>query len=93
MPHRGQVLGRRPARDGPATTVSLRASGPPARSWLPAPRPGREGRNLLLANGTSEQAAADRRFVEAREKAHGAADIRSHAEEVRARLVTNMRRE
>lgn len=53
----------------------------------PAPHPGREGRDLLLANDTPEQAEADRQVVERWEKANGKADIRSHAEQARARLL------
>lgn len=56
--------------------------GPPV-SHLGARHPDRE----LLADDTVEQAETDRRTVEAWERANGAPDIRSHAEEARARLL------
>ncbi len=52
-------------------------------SAAPHPGPGRE----ILADDTSERAESDRQVVQAWERAHGAPDIRSRAEQVRARLL------
>ncbi len=54
-----------------------------------APHSGRD--RELLADDTPERAEADRRVVEAWERAHGAPYIKGAADEARARLL--MRRE
>ena len=51
-----------------------------------------EGQDSLLVDDTPEQAQADRRTVEAWERAHGKADIRPHAEQARARILDMRRR-
>ena len=50
-----------------------------------APHPGHD--RELLADDTSERAEADRRIVEAWERANGAPDIKGAADEARAKVL------
>ena len=50
-------------------------------------RAGRESRDSLLDDDTPERVEADRRTVEAWERAHGTPDIKGAADEARAKVL------